>query len=70
MDKIPINNDKFNSITSFKLKSHKYVKFFINEGIEPHRLVVIGFGENYPIDDTESFIPSKEQKNRDQINYR
>ena len=70
-DKIPINNDKFNSkLASFKLKSNKYCKIFINEGIEPHRLVVAGFGENYPIDDGESLSSlQKEQKNRNQINY-
>ena len=39
----------------FKLESSSsrainIVKFFIEEGIEPHRLVAAGFGENYPID--------------------
>ncbi len=62
-DKIPINNDKFNS--NWHLSSSRainIVKFFINEGIEPHRLVAAGFGENYPIDDGESL--SSLQKNR------
>ncbi len=62
-DKIPINNEKFNS--NWHLSSSRainIVKFFIKEGIEPHRLVAAGFGENYPIDDGESL--SSLQKNR------
>ena len=62
-DKIPINNDKFSS--NWHLSSSRainIVKFFINEGIEPHRLVAAGFGENYPIDNGNSI--SSLQKNR------
>ena len=62
-DKIPINNDKFSS--NWHLSSSRainIVKFFIEQGIEPHRLLAAGFGENYPIDkgdNNEAF-----QKNR------
>ena len=62
-DKIPINNEKFNS--NWNLSSSRainIVKFFIEEGIEPHRLVAAGFGENYPIDSGNS--ASSLQKNR------
>ena len=62
-DKIPINNEKFNS--NWNLSSSRainIVKFFITEGIEPHRLVAAGFGENYPIDIGDSV--SSLQKNR------
>ena len=62
-DKIPINNEKFNS--NWNLSSSRainIVKFFIKEGIEPHRLVAAGFGENYPIDSGNS--ASSLQKNR------
>ena len=62
-DKIPINNEKFNS--NWHLSSSRainIVKFFIKEGIEPHRLVAAGFGENYPIDRGDS--DSSLQKNR------
>ncbi len=50
-DKIPINNEKFQS--NWHLSSSRainIVKFFILEGIPPHRLVAAGFGENYPIE--------------------
>ena len=50
-DKIPINNKKFQS--NWHLSSSRainIVKFFILEGIPPHRLVAAGFGENYPIE--------------------
>ena len=62
-DKVPINNEKFNS--NWHLSSSRainIVKFFINEGIEPHRLVAAGFGENYPIDSGSS--GASLQKNR------
>ncbi len=62
-DKIPINNEKFSS--NWHLSSSRainIVKFFIEEGIEPHRLVAAGFGENYPIDSGSS--GSSLQKNR------
>ena len=62
-DKIPINNEKFNS--NWNLSSSRainIVKFFIKEGIQPHRLVAAGFGENYPIDSGNS--ASSLQKNR------
>ena len=62
-DKIPINNEKFNS--NWHLSSSRainIVKFLIKEGIEPHRLVAAGFGENYPIDAGNS--DSSLQKNR------
>ena len=62
-DKIPINNEKFNS--NWHLSSSRainIVEFFIKEGIEPHRLVAAGFGENYPIDVGEN--ESSLQKNR------
>ncbi len=62
-DKIPINNEKFNS--NWHLSSSRainIVKFFIKEGIESHRLVAAGFGENYPIDSGSGV--SSLQKNR------
>ncbi len=49
-DKIPINNNKFTS--NWHLSSSRsinIVKFFINEGIPPKRLVAAGFGEYSPI---------------------
>ena len=54
-DKIPIKNEKFDS--NWHLSSSRainIVKFFISKGIEPHRLVAAGFGENYPIESGES----------------
>ena len=54
-DKIPINNNKFQS--NWHLSSSRainIVKFFILEGIPPHRLVAAGFGENYPIQEGDS----------------
>ncbi len=54
-DKIPINNDKFKS--NWHLSSSRainIVNFFIKEGIDPHRLLAAGFGENYPIDKGEN----------------
>ncbi len=62
-DKVPINNEKFNS--NWHLSSSRainIVKFFIAEGIEPHRLVAAGFGEYYPIDRGNSILSL--QKNR------
>ena len=62
-DKIPINNEKFKS--NWHLSSSRainIVKFFIQQGIEPHRLLAAGFGENYPIDSDET--PIAYQKNR------
>ena len=62
-DKIPINNEKFKS--NWHLSSSRainIVKFFIQQGIEPHRLLAAGFGENYPIDNNET--PTAYQKNR------
>ncbi len=54
-DKIPIKNERFDS--NWHLSSSRainIVKFFIAKGIDPHRLVAAGFGENYPIDDGET----------------
>ncbi len=54
-DKIPIRNERFDS--NWHLSSSRainIVKFFISKGIEPHRLVAAGFGENYPIESGES----------------
>ena len=49
-DKIPINNENFNQIGLSSSRAINIVKFFILEGIPPHRLVAAGFGENYPIE--------------------
>ena len=54
-DNIPIRNERFDS--NWHLSSSRainIVKFFISKGIEPHRLVAAGFGENYPIESGES----------------
>ena len=62
-DKIPIKNKRFDS--NWHLSSSRainIVKFFIARGIEPHRLVAAGFGENYPIDEGETKLSLK--KNR------
>ncbi len=62
-DKIPIKNDKFDS--NWHLSSSRainIVKFFIKEGIPPHRMVAAGFGENYPLDNREN--AEAFQKNR------
>ena len=55
-DKIPINNERFKS--NWHLSSSRainIVKFFIEEGISPSRLVAAGFGEYSPLllDDNE-----------------
>ena len=55
-DKIPINNERFKS--NWHLSSSRainIVKFFIEEGISPNRLVAAGFGEYSPLllDDNE-----------------
>ena len=62
-DKIPINNERFKS--NWHLSSSRainIVKFFIEEGISPSRLVAAGFGEYSPLllDDNEQAY----QKNR------
>jgi len=49
-DKIPINNEKFKS--NWHLSSSRainIVKFFIEQGISPNRLVAAGFGEYSPL---------------------
>ena len=49
-DKIPINNEKFTS--NWHLSSSRainIVKFFINNGIPPNRLIAAGFGEYSPL---------------------
>ena len=51
-----------NLIGIYLLKSNKYSEIFIQQGIEPHRLLAAGFGENYPIDNNET--PTAYQKNR------
>ena len=54
-DKIPIKNDKFDS--NWHLSSSRainIVKYFVTKGIQPHRLVAAGFGENFPIDKGKS----------------
>ena len=55
-DKVPINNERFKS--NWHLSSSRainIVKFFIEEGISPSRLVAAGFGEYSPLllDDNE-----------------
>ena len=55
-DKVPINNERFES--NWHLSSSRainIVKFFIEEGISPSRLVAAGFGEYSPLllDDNE-----------------
>ena len=55
-DKVPINNERFES--NWHLSSSRainIVKFFIEEGISPNRLVAAGFGEYSPLllDDNE-----------------
>ena len=62
-DKVPINNERFKS--NWHLSSSRainIVKFFIEEGISPSRLVAAGFGEYSPLllDDNEQAY----QKNR------
>jgi len=58
-DKIPINNDKFNSNWHLSTsRAINIVNFFVKQGIPPHRLVAAGFGENYPLnkeDNEESY---------------
>ena len=49
-DKVPINNEKFKS--NWHLSSSRsinIVKFFIEQGISPNRLVAAGFGEYSPL---------------------
>jgi len=55
-DKVPINNERFRS--NWHLSSSRainIVKFFIEQGITPNRLVAAGFGEYSPLvlDDNE-----------------
>ncbi len=58
-DKVPINNEKFNSNWHLSTsRAINIVNFFVKEGIPPHRLVAAGFGENYPLvkkDDEASY---------------
>ena len=58
-DKIPINNEKFNSNWHLSTsRAINIVNFFVKQGIPPHRLVAAGFGENYPLsneDNEESY---------------
>lgn len=54
-DKIPINNEKFNS--NWHLSSSRainIVKLLIENGISPNRLVAAGFGEHSPLISQES----------------
>ena len=49
-DKVPINNERFES--NWHLSSSRsinIVKFFIEQGIPPNRLVAAGFGEHSPL---------------------
>ena len=49
-DKVPINNERFRS--NWHLSSSRainIVKFFIEQGISPNRLVAAGFGEYSPL---------------------
>ena len=49
-DKVPINNEKFKS--NWHLSSSRsinIVKYFIEKGIPPNRLVAAGFGEHSPL---------------------
>ena len=54
-DKVPINNERFKS--NWHLSSSRainIVKFFIEQGISPNRLVAAGFGEySLVLDDNE-----------------
>ena len=62
-DKIPINNEKFES--NWHLSSSRainIVKFFIEQGISPNRLIAAGFGEYSPLVLDESELAYK--KNR------
>ena len=54
-DKIPINNDRFNSNWHLSTsRAINIVNFFVKQGIPPHRLVAAGFGENYPLSKEEN----------------
>ena len=54
-DKIPINNDQFNSNWHLSTsRAINIVNFFVKQGIPPHRLVAAGFGENYPLSPEDS----------------
>ena len=54
-DKIPINNEKFNSNWHLSTsRAINIVNFFVKQGIPPHRLVAAGFGENYPLSKEEN----------------
>jgi len=62
-DKVPINNDNFNSNWHLSTsRAINIVNFFVKEGIPPHRLVAAGFGENYPLINKED--PESLRKNR------
>ena len=54
-DKVPINNEKFNSNWHLSTsRAINIVNFFAKEGIPPHRLVAAGFGENYPLSNADN----------------
>ena len=54
-DKIPINNENFNSNWHLSTsRAINIVNFFVKQGIPPHRLVAAGFGENYPLSKEEN----------------
>lgn len=54
-DRQPINTERFPS--NWELSSSRatsVVRFLINEGVPPTRLVAAGFGENHPLDNAET----------------
>lgn len=62
-DKQPINNEKFPS--NWELSSSRaisVVRYLIDEGVPPSRLVAAGFGENHPLDNATT--PEAFAKNR------
>ena len=62
-DKVPINNEKFSS--NWHLSSSRainIVKFLIDQGIPPRKLVAAGFGEYSPLVNEEDTVAY--EKNR------
>ena len=70
-DKVPINNNKFRS--NWHLSSSRainIVKFLIDQGIPPNRMVAAGFGEYSPLTKEETLKAyEKNRRIEIKINY-
>lgn len=62
-DNLPIHNSSFPSNWELSTaRASSVVRLFIENGVEPHRLTAIGYGENRPIESNET--PDGRKRNR------